>query len=147
MYRSWAYILMAAATLAGMVALLWPSPQVRTIEEIAAPVRAAPRAEAPAKAPKPPAKASQAKPKPEAAPAPPAVIKKMPAQNTTTRRSAPVLQNGLQPNMFGRPIDEGVQTFPPPAPPAIGAARPPARPTPPGAAPAPERPPRTPPGR
>jgi hypothetical protein len=42
MVRSWAYILMFAATLAGLVALVWPSPQVQTIEEIAMPVRTAP---------------------------------------------------------------------------------------------------------
>lgn len=109
MYRSWAYILMVGATLAGMVGLLWPSPKVMTIEDIAMPARSASRAEAPAKAPKAPGKSpakparTEAAPASPAAPAPPAVVERMPAQTTTTKRAGPVLQNGLQPNMFGKP--------------------------------------------
>lgn len=103
MYRSWAYILMAVATLAGVVALLWPGPSVRTIEEISMPARPAPRAEVPArpnKATKPAKSSSRNTPKP----APPAVVERMPRQNTATRRAAPVLQNGLQPTMnLGNP--------------------------------------------
>jgi len=106
MYRSWAYILMVVATLAGVVGLLWPSPAVRTIEDIAMPVRTAPRAEAPAKAPKAAGKAPAKPARPE--PAPAAVVKKMPSQTTTTKRAGPVLQNGLQPNMFGGRAGEGI---------------------------------------
>lgn len=113
MYRSWAYILMIAATLVGVVALLWPSPPARTIEEIVPAAReAAPRVEAPAKAPKTP------KPQPAAkAPAKPAppVVAKMPAANTTAKRAAPVLQNGMQPNIFGKPAGEGPTPPPPPS--------------------------------
>lgn len=120
MYRSWAYILMIAATLVGVVALLWPSPPVRTIEDIAPVQReAAPaRAEAPPKAPKAPKPAPAAKAPPK--PAPPAVVDRMPAANTLAKRAAPVLQNGLQPNLFGKPAGE--RPTPPPA------AKPPARP-------------------
>lgn len=116
MYRSWAYILMIAATLVGVVALLWPSPPARTIEEIVPVAReAAPRAEAPAKAPKAPKSPPAAKT--PAKPAPP-VVAKMPAANTTAKRAAPVLQNGMQPNIFGKPAGEG--PTPPPPPPSAG---------------------------
>jgi len=128
MYRSWAYILMVVATLAGVVGLLWPSPSVRTIEEIAMPARSAPaRAEAPAKAAKAAGKPAQgAKPaaRAEAAPAPPAVVKRMPPQTTSTKRAgAAVPQNGMQPNMLGNPPGEGMLGRGGPA-----AAAPPARP-------------------
>jgi hypothetical protein len=138
MYRSWAYILMVAATLAGIVALVWPTPPVRTIEEIAMPVRPAPRAETP-KAPKPPPKAgpSKATPKPEATPVPPAVLKRMPTSNTTTRRLSPTLENGLQANSFGTPGQDGIQ---PMAPPAIGGGVEPPPPPPAGNPPPPPRP-------
>jgi hypothetical protein len=101
MVRSWAYILMFAATLAGLVALVWPSPQVQTIEEIAAPARTAPARNEPA--PKP-AKATAARtpPKKEPAPAPAAVAKKMPAPNTTTRRQLAQPDNGMQPSPLSR---------------------------------------------
>jgi hypothetical protein len=130
MYRSWAYILMILATLVGIVALVWPSPQVQTIEQIASVTRdVAPRAEAPAKAPKSPAKA-QAKAKPAAEPAPPAVLKKMPAPNTTTRRAGPLLQNGLE-----VPAVIPEQKSPPPPPSRGGqmTTRPPLPPRPPAA--------------
>jgi len=105
MYRSWAYILMIVATLVGVVALVWPSPTVRTIEDIASLSRdAAPaRAEAPAKTPKA-AKAAAAKPAPKPAPPPPPAVAHMPAATTLAKRSAPVLQNGMQPNIFGQPV-------------------------------------------
>lgn len=120
MYRSWAYIVMAVATLTGVVALLWPSPTVRTIEEIAMPVRP-PRAEAPAKQPKAAAKAAASAK--AAKPAPPAVLNRVAPRNTATKRAAPVLQNGLQPNMFGKPAGQGVGSGGPPTspPPAKGA--------------------------
>jgi hypothetical protein len=119
MYRSWAYILMIAATLVGVVALLWPSPPVRTIEDIASVEQAAPaRAEAPAKAPKAPKPAPAAKA--PAKPAPPPVVDRMPAANTLAKRAAPVLQNGLQPNLFGKPAGEAA----PPAAVAKPAAKP-----------------------
>ena len=130
MYRSWAYILMAVATLAGVVALIWPGPSVRTIEEISLPVRPAPRAEAPArpnKAAKPAKSSSRNTPKP----APPAVVERMPRQNTATRRAAPVLQNGLQPTMnLGNPDAMGAGKGTPAPPGAPVAIRPlhPARP-------------------
>jgi hypothetical protein len=144
MYRSWAYILMVVATLAGVVGLLWPSPQVRTIEDIAMPARSAPRAEAPAKAPKAPGK-SPAKPPRVEAPAPPAVVKRMPVQTTSTKRAGPLLENGLQPNMFGRPVGADIlDRGDPPgaAPPKPGnpsSARPPSPPR-----PSTEQPPREP---
>jgi len=128
MYRSWAYILMVVATLAGVVGLLWPSPAVRTIEDIAMPTRTAPRAEAPAKAPKAAGK-SPAKPaRTEPAPAPPAVVKKMPPQTTATKRAGAVPQNGLQPNMLGQSANEGIldrKVPAPAAPPQPGAVVPP----------------------
>jgi hypothetical protein len=102
MYRSWAYILMVVATLAGVVGLLWPSPQVRTIEDIAMPARSAPRAEAPAKAPKAAGKSPAKPPRAEPAAAPPAVVKRIPPQTTSTKRAGPVLQNGLQPGILSR---------------------------------------------
>lgn len=119
MYRSWAYILMIIATLVGVVALLWPSPAVRTIEDIASVEREAPpvRAEAPAKAPKAPKPAPAAKA--PAKPVPPPVVDRMPTANTLAKRAAPVLQNGLQPNLFGKPAGEA-----PPPPAAKPAARP-----------------------
>ncbi len=145
MYRSWAYILMIFATLVGIVALVWPSPQVQTIEEIASVAPAsAPRAEAPVRPAKPVAKAAQAKAKPAAPePPPPPVVKKMPAPNTTTRRAGPLVQNGLEPQVpINRPEDKPV-TPPPPrtfgspphpsgsAPPRSMATRPPLSPRPP----------------
>lgn len=138
MYRSWAYILMVMATLVGVVALLWPSPQVRTISEIASVPREEPRVEAPPKPPKPAIKPPQPKtpPKPAAAPAAPAVVRKMPAPNTTTRRAAPVLQNGLEPNMFGKPAGQAPDLVPPPAPPRPGGLT--ARPVPPPPPPPPD---------
>jgi hypothetical protein len=143
MYRSWAYILMIGATLIGMVALLWPSPVVRTIEDTAATVDAAPsRADGAGKSGKAPKAASAAKPPAKPVAPPPAVVGKMPAANTTIRRAAPVLQNGLQPNMFGQPAGE--RPTPPPAPAvrpgAPVSARPviPPRPAPPAANPLPQ---------
>ena len=104
MYRSWAYILMLVATLAGVVALVWPSPEVRTIEEIAMPARTAPRSEAPAKPAKAAKAAQAAKPAPKpAAPVPPAVAKHVPAPNTTTHRAGPVLEKGMPQNLLGKP--------------------------------------------
>jgi hypothetical protein len=124
MYRSWAYILMVVATLAGVVALLWPSPPVRTIGEIAMPARgAAVRAEAPAKAAKSAQGGAKQGARAEPAPVPPAVLKRIPLQNTSTKRAGPPVQNGLQPNNSGKPPAEGAR---------LGgqapAARPPARP-------------------
>lgn len=129
MYRSWGYILMFAATLAGVVALLWPTPPVRTIDEITMPARPATRPEPPSKPPKQAAKPSPPKPKP----APPAVVDRMPQQNTTTRRGAAVPQNGLQPNMFGQPTGAGVldRGAPPSAPAPAITARPTTPPPPP----------------
>ncbi|HEY2774765.1 MAG TPA: hypothetical protein VGK20_12025 [Candidatus Binatia bacterium] len=127
MYRSWAYILMVIATLVGIVALVWPSPQVRTIEEIAMPSAGhtpVPHAEAAGKAPKNAGRAMQNKPNakgsaaagagagktPPAAAAPaPTVVTHLPASNTTTRRAAPIIQNGMQPNMFGKPVEDGTR--------------------------------------
>jgi hypothetical protein len=99
MVRSWAYILMIAATLAGLVALVWPSPQVQTIEEIAMPVRTAPTRSEPAPKPaKPAAKSPQGgKRDTPPAPAPATVAKKMPAPNTTTRRQLAQPDNGMNP--------------------------------------------------
>jgi hypothetical protein len=106
MYRSWAYILMIAATLVGVVALLWPSPRVQTISQIQTAARdTAPRPEPPSKPVKPAAK-TPAKPaaKPTGMPAaPPSVLKKMPSSNTTTERATPgraVPDNGMQPGAF-----------------------------------------------
>jgi hypothetical protein len=116
MIRSWAYILMFAATLAGVVALVWPSPQVQTIEEIAMPVRTAPpRAEPPPKAAKATAKTPPSARREPPAPAPPAVVKKMPAPNTTTRRQLAQPDNGMQPSPLNRIAEEAART-PPPAP-------------------------------
>jgi len=117
MYRSWAYILMVGATLVGVVALLWPSPEVRSIEDIASAARQPPpRAESPAKPAKPPAKAAQAKAASKAAAeAPPAVVKRIPPQNTSTKRAGPLLQNGLQPGIV---INPNVPPTPAPARPA-----------------------------
>ncbi len=121
MYRSWGYILMFAATLAGLVALLWPAPPVRTIEEITMPARPAPRSEAPSKPARQPSKPVPPKPAPK--PAAPAVVERMPQQNTTTRRGTAVPQNGLQPGVFGQPVGAGDRAAPspaapPPSPPA-----------------------------
>src|SRR5688572_23878073 len=114
MVRSWAYILMFAATLAGLVALVWPSPEVQTIEEIAAPARTAPARSEPA--PKP-AKATAAKTPPaskkEPAPAPATVAKKMPAPNTTTRRQLAQPDNGMQPSPLSR-VKEAQKAAPTP---------------------------------
>src|SRR6187402_2003305 len=104
MVRSWAYILMFAATLAGLVALVWPSPQVQTIEEIAMPVRTAPpRAEPPPKAAKQSAKTPQKREAQPPAPPVPAAVKNMPAPNTTTKRQLAQPENGMQPSQFSRP--------------------------------------------
>lgn len=103
MGRSWAYILMVAATLAGAVALLWPSPQVPTIEVIAVPEKA-PRAEAPARAPKAAASRPTQGAKAPKAEAPEAPAKRIPPMNTSTRRTEPAINNGLQqPNFLGKP--------------------------------------------
>ena len=127
MVRSWAYILMFAATLAGLVALVWPSPKVQTIEDIAAPARTAPpRAETAAK----PAKASQKSPpsaKREPAPPPAAVAKNMPAPNTTTRRQLAQPENGMQPSPFEAAKEaakEAARAKPTNPPPASSAAPP-----------------------
>lgn len=136
MYRSWGYILMFAATLAGVVALLWPTPPVRTIEEIAMPTRPAPaRPEPPAKQPKQASKPPAPKP-PPAKPAPPAVVGRMPQQNTTTRRGAAVPENGLQPNTAS-PSRPGVPDRGPPPPKPVITPRPvnPSSPPPPPSAP------------
>jgi hypothetical protein len=123
MVRSWAYILMFAATLAGLVALVWPSPQVQTIEEIAMPVRTAPtRAEPAAK----PAKASAktppaAKRNPAPPPAPAAVAKKMPSPNTTTKRQLAQPDNGMQPSPFSQLDKNTAPPNPNPAPADTGA--------------------------
>ncbi|MFN2428126.1 MAG: hypothetical protein ABR587_16955, partial [Candidatus Binatia bacterium] len=136
---SWAYILMVGATLAGVVGLLWPSPAVRTIEEIAMPSRAPARAEAPAK-PKPAPKAAAKPVRPEAAP--PAVVKRMPAQTTATRRAGPLLENGLQPSTFGKFPSEreapGAAPMAPSRPGAPASARPIVPPRPASERPAPE---------
>src|SRR5688572_13609435 len=112
MVRSWAYILMIAATLAGLVALVWPSPEVQTIEEIAMPARTAPtRAEPPPKPSKPAAKSPQGgKRDTPPAPAPAAVAKKMPAPNTTTRRQLAQPDNGINPSPL-----KNLSKNPPPA--------------------------------
>jgi hypothetical protein len=141
MYRSWAYILMVLATLVGVVALVWPSPQVRTIEEIAAPAHEpAPKAEAPAKPPKAAAKGGQAnkppKPAPALPPPPPPAVKHMPQPNTTTKRAGagPRIENGLapgiaiNPNAAVPPLPPGMNPGPwgagqhPPVPPRAGTA-------------------------
>lgn len=117
MYRSWAYILMVAATLVGVVALLWPSPQQRSIEELASVTHEAPpRAEAPPKASKPSAKpgARSASKPAAAAAAPPAVVKRVPQSNTVTKRGGAMIQNGIQQGPFNQPIPESAL---PPAPP------------------------------
>ena len=128
MVRSWAYILMFAATLAGLVALVWPSPKVQTIEEIAAPARTAPpRAETAAK----PAKAAQKSPssakREPASPPPAAVAKKMPAPNTTTRRQFAQPENGMQPSPFeaAKEAAREAERAKPPNPPPSSAAAPP----------------------
>jgi hypothetical protein len=136
MYRSWSYILMVVATLVGLVALLWPSPQVFHVAEDAPPAQvrpaAPPRAEAPpAKAPKGGAKAAGPK-----APEPPPVAKKVPPQNTTAKRLAPTAPGGMQPNLFGKPGPEGAKPGAPPPKPS-GAAKPSAGPRPPGTPPRP----------
>jgi len=131
MYRSWAYILIVMATLVGIVALLWPSPQVRSIEEIASAAKEPPRGEAPAKSAKPGAKQPSSKPaaKPATpAPAPPAVVKKMPAPNTTTRRAGPLMQNGLEPNPFAGLAGPGGAVGGAAPPPPLGKPGPAARP-------------------
>lgn len=133
MYRSWAYILMILATLVGVVALVWPSPQVQTIEQIASVTKdVAPRAEPPAKAAKPAARAAQASKaaKPAAAPAPPAIVKKMTAPNTTTRRAGPLLQNGLEVPPLGKPLADRAPSDEPPKLAAPATARPPVPPRP-----------------
>ena len=95
MLRSWGYILMVAATLVGVVALLWPGPPLRTVEQIAIPERPAPtRSEPSPKAPK-----QSAKPAPPKK-APPAVIERLPQKNTTTGRAAPA--DAGQAVAFGR---------------------------------------------
>jgi hypothetical protein len=124
MLRSWAYILMFAATFAGVVALLWPSPEVRTIEEIAMPARPVARPDTPK--PKQAANKAPGTAKREAAPAPAAVVKKMPAPNTTTRRQTAQPENGMQPSplqRLGSPLERAAQaeaakkgTQPPPRP-------------------------------
>lgn len=128
MYRSWAYILMIVATLVGVVALLWPSPTVHTIAQVApAPREAAPaRAEAPAKAAKAAAKAAPAKAaaKPAAPPPPPPVVSHMPSASTLAKRATPQLQNGMGPNLFGRPVGEVPNVTPPPTPPPPPGQRP-----------------------
>jgi len=136
MYRSWAYILMMVATLAGVVGLLWPSPQVRTIEEIAMPVRNVPRAEPPPKTPKPAAKPAAAAKRQEPAPAPPAVVKRIPAQNTSTKRATPMLENGLQPPTFGKPEGRGAAPGAAPSRPGTPGTRPMPPPRPPAEQPA-----------
>jgi hypothetical protein len=125
MVRSWAYILMVAATLAGVVALVWPSPKVQIIEDIAMPVKSAPaRAEPPAK----PAKAASkpAKRETEPAPAPAAVVKKMPAPNTTTRRQIAQPDNGMKPSPLNRLAEDAAAN--PPRPPAPASREAPPRP-------------------
>lgn len=137
MYRSWAYILMIIATLVGVVALLWPSPTVLTVAEVASPPReAAPaRPEASAKPAKAAAKAGAAAAKSAPAakstakPVPAPVVSHMPTASTLAKRAVPQLQNGMGPNMFGKPAGEGpkpsVVSTPPGAKPGITA-----RPTP-----------------
>ena len=125
MYRSWAYILMVLATLVGIVALLWPSPEVQTIEQIAAVTRdVAPRTEPPPKPAKPVAKA-QGKPaaKPAPPPPPPPVVKQMPAPNTTTHRAGPLVQNGMDQGVFGQ-LNQPGPGITPPQPPPPGAPSP-----------------------
>ena len=118
---------MILATLVGIVALVWPSPQVQTIDEIASvPRDNTPRAEPPARPAKPVAKGAQPKAKAAAAPAPapPAVLKKMPAPNTTTKRAGPLVQNGLEPQVPIKPDGSGVATAPPVRPPGLMQGRP-----------------------
>ena len=127
MYRSWAYILMVVATLAGVVALLWPAPPLRTIADLATDARPVAKAEAPAKPIKAGSKAGQGvKASAPAKPTPPppvaaAVAKKVPAPTTLGHRAGPVLQNGLEHDMFGKPIETGTA----PGSPAAGAPIPP----------------------
>lgn len=123
MNRSWAYILMIVATLVGVVALLWPSPNVLTIAEVAPAPReaAAPRAETPARAPKaaksaPAAATAPVKPAP---PPPPPVVSHMPSASTLAKRATPQIQNGMGPNLFGKPAGEA-PPHPSPAPPPPG---------------------------
>lgn len=124
MVRSWAYILMIAATLAGVVALVWPSPEVQVIEEIAMPARApAPRAEAPQKPAKAAANKAPQAAKKEAAPVP-AVVKDMPAPNTTTKRQYAKPDNGMQPSPFSRTGSEGAKPAEPARPPSSHGAPP-----------------------
>lgn len=126
MGRSWAYILMVAATLAGAVALLWPSPQVPTIEEIAMPEKA-PRAEAPARAPKAAAARPAQGAKAPKAEAPEPAAKRIPPMNTSTRRTEPVVTNGLQqPNFLGKPPGDAKAAADPKA--AADAKAPPPKP-------------------
>lgn len=121
MNRSWAYILMIVATLVGVVALLWPSPDVLTIAEVAPAPReaAAPRSEVPARAPKAakPAPAAKAPAKP--APAAPPVVSHMPSASTLAKRATPQIQNGMGPNLFGKPVGEA-PPHPSPVPPPPG---------------------------
>ena len=118
---------MILATLVGIVALVWPSPQVQTVEQIATAAREPERQETPRPA-MAAAKPQQPKAKAAAAPEPPPpVVKKMPAPNTTTRRAGPLLQNGLEPPMAITPPDGKA------AKPAMPAARPPVPPRPPSA--------------
>ena len=137
MYRSWAYILMMAATLAGVIALAWPSPEVRTIEEIAMPSRAPARAE-PAPKPKGQVKAGAAKPaKPEP---PPEVVKRMPEQTTATKRAGgAVINNGMEANSFGKPGETYKPPIIPKPAPGAPAFIPPSRPQPPPRTPMPGR--------
>jgi hypothetical protein len=137
MVRSWAYILMIAATLAGLVALVWPSPKVQTIEEIAMPARTAPTRAEPA--PKP-AKAAAKSPqggKRDAppAPAPAAVARKMPAPNTATRRQLAQPENGMQPSPFSKLNKDAAQPQKNPPPIDTGAPPRPAMPFRPGTTP------------
>lgn len=97
MYRSWAYILMIMATLAGVVGLLWPSPPVRTIQEIAMPARGGGK-----KAGRPAARTPSKPPRPRAAPPAPPVVRRMPSHTTSSRRGAAVPQNGMQPSPFAQ---------------------------------------------
>lgn len=118
MRRSWAYVLMIVATLAGGSALLWPLPPTVQIEEVSLPTAARPASPARPDAPAPRNKAAG---KPAAGPPggaakqeAPALVKRFPTQNTALKRLAPP----------PRPGAAGAAPVVPPAP-RPGAALPP----------------------
>lgn len=92
MRRSWAYVLMIVATLAGGSALLWPLPPTVRIEEVYVPGAArpapSPRPEA-ASSPRNKGASRAGSAAAAAKPEPPAVVKRFPVQNTSLKRLTP----------------------------------------------------------